>query len=635
MVFDIEKLDALQEAAVICDSDNVLCNSRAGSGKTRVLMNRCLYLMENGTKPEQIMLITFTNKAANEMKDRITRLSPEGSKILCGTFHRIAMLFIAEYGKAIGIDSEFSVLGQDDAEKTMLSAEKTYALFHKDREIIGVKEYRPKFIVDVYSKSRNLNVPVESILDSYGFPPRVISDIQGIIERYVIVKRAQNTLDFDDLLEKFDELLYIPDIRDKIMSRFTDILVDEYQDINCVQNSIILHMRGYDKRLFCVGDPYQCIYGFRGSKIDYIMNYGEFGADVFNVDNNYRSRKEIIDVAEDITDNKTKMVSNKGPGGMVETVTTMDNAQQAKEIVKIVKNLIDKGEDPEQIAILVRTTLEVYRIEKELNAGGIPYVMRAGFSYFEKAHIKDVLAFLDTLGTTKNTLNMSRVLKMISGCGAVSSDKILQYCLDNNISLYEGLKAVVDKKLKLNSKVVDGCDKMTRLYDIINSRTNIAEKIRTFLLYFYTEYCTEANPDDYEERLSEVQNLIDIAKKYSDIKTFINECMVDTSVNNKEEGKKDAKKIVISTIHRAKGLEWDNCIISNMEPQWATRRVEEEPDEFDIPEDVRLFYVAITRARERLFIVYNRYDNSYPNRCNFTYMIGKIKKNHTIVKNAA
>lgn len=155
------------------------------------------------------------------------------------------------------------------------------------------------------------------------------------------------------------------------------------------------------------------------------------------------------------------------------------------------------------------------------------------------------------------------------------------------------------------------------------------------MLYFYTGYCTEVNPDDYEERLSEVQNLIDIAKKYSDIKTFINECMVDTSVNNKEEGKKDAKKIVISTIHRAKGLEWDNCIISNMEPQWTVRMVEEEPDEFDIPEDVRLFYVAITRARERLFIVYNKYGNDYPNRCNFTYMIGKIKKNHVISKNAA
>ena len=627
----LETLDPIQEAAVKCMDRDILCDSKAGSGKTRVLMNRCLWLMENGVKPEEIMLVTFTNKAANEMMTRIKRLSPDGDKILCGTFHFIAMKYIREFAEELGYDKNFTILSPDDCVKKMKDTFKTYDLLHPDKNIMDNEKLKPKELVNAFSASRNLDIPFEEyLLDKRNFTFGNAEIANEIIQMYSNIKKQNNVLDFDDLLECFKELLIDPVINEKITSRFKHIMVDEYQDINKIQNSIIFYLRGSSRNLFVVGDPCQCIYGFRGSKIEYIRDFEDnYCATVFRVQNNYRSIQPILDVASDATGGYARMTSQIVGSDRPVVKKTYNNFEQADIAARQVKSLINNGEKPEEIAILVRSTIDIMLIEQALNKEGIGYVLRAGFSYFEKAHIKDLLMMLMTLINPKNGDALSRVLGLFEGFGAKTVQNCVDYSKKNSLDVLGLCEHIENGSLKVSKKAKDGALKLKEAYLFVLSATTIANRIKAFCDIFYFGYVQKNYPDDFEERISDIGNLIDLSKKYTDTQKFINESIVDTSVNNKETGD-NKQKIVVSTIHRAKGLEWDNCIICNMANRFGSSRtsMDEEENDFEISEDARLLYVAITRARKRLLIMVNR-DEYYArgkSRINLSHLIENLKR---------
>lgn len=604
----LEKLDPIQNNAVNASGVDVLCDSKAGSGKTRILMNRCLYLMDHGVKPEEIMLVTFTNRAAKEMQDRICRLSPNGNKILCGTFHYIAMLYIREYAEEVGFTKDFSVLSPEDAKKLMKATIKTYQICYPDTNIKGMEHIKVNTLLNAYSRARNLHVDFRTfVLEKLTFKFGEADVAETIIEMYAELKKLNNCMDFDDLLQNFRDLLSVPQTNDKIAGRFKHILVDEYQDINRVQNSIIFFLRGYDRNLFVVGDPYQCIYGFRGSKIEYIRDFADnYSAETFCVNNNYRSIQPILDVANEITKGKTPMSSMVVGQERPCVHLSKNNFDQAAFIADQVKQKIARGEDPTQIAILIRNTLDESLIESELTKRRIGYVLRAGFSYFERAHIKDVLMFLVTLKSNKNSMAMKRVLSLFDGIGAKTADKIISEAQAKNILLGDMLQLIYNKKFKLSTNARAGALIAHELYQRFSGivLTDARQAISRFLYSFYEQYLTATFPDDFEERIADVKRLAELAKAGSnnhDFLAFVNEAMIDTSVNSKETGDVQ-KKIVISTIHRAKGLEWDNVIICNMENRFYKDRPDMPDDEFEASENERLAYVAVTRARKSLLI---------------------------------
>lgn len=603
----LEMLDNIQKAAVTCSDQNILCDSKAGSGKTRILMNRCVYLMEHGVKPEEIMLVTFTNKAAKEMMSRIQALSPDGDKILCGTFHYIAMYYIRQYAEELGFTKDFTILSPDDCAKKMKAVLQTVNLLHPDLEVLDNEALKYKSLVHAYSASRNLDINFRDyLLEKCNFKYKDADAAELVIKYYTNAKKASNTMDFDDLLENFKELLITPKTNKLIAGRFKHILVDEYQDINNVQNSIIYHLRGFDRNLFVVGDPYQCIYGFRGSKIEYIRDFEEnYDASVFYVQNNYRSTQPILDAACAATDGKA-VLRSQTPGSLRPAIKyTRDNIEQADYAVRQVKNLIDKGESPDQIAILVRSTVDVQLLEQNLNKLRIPYVTRAGFAYFEKSHIKDILMFLSLYCNPKNQDALKRYFGLFDGLGEKTIQKCISYMQDNSLTIEKFAEEVANGTFKVSKRAKDGVANMFEVFRNVGIQTRIANKINLFVSSFYSDYMKKTFPEDCDERMADVANLQSLASSYKDIQTFVNESIVDTSVDD-DGGKNKGPKVVISTIHRAKGLEWDNVIICNLGPRFKTISYQEEEEEtFEIPEDVRLFYVAITRARKRLLVMAN------------------------------
>jgi len=634
----MESLDFKQKEAVTSNKQYVLCDSKAGSGKTKALMNRCLHYMENGAKANQIMMVTFTNKAAQEMITRISKLSPDGNKVMCGTFHNIALRFLRQYSSLLEYDGMFTVISPDDAEKLFRDIIKEYQKLN-DLDEETMKIFKPKRILNAYSASRNLNIVLSVYLEDNEYIYGHIPMIEEIVDAYESRKLINDLMDFDDILSNFNYLLNLPNVKKAITDRFKYILVDEFQDVNDIQYSIVDNLLAPDSKLFVVGDKFQCIYGFRGSKIEHITNFEEFyGAHVVSLDTNYRSTQEILDLANQVTGGRAKMKAYNGNGLAPKMFLSrgsygnVANEKIARKIAENIKYLIDiKKQDPEEIAILARSTNQLQLIEAELKSRNISYVMRAGFSYFEKTHIKDTLSFLSILVNKKNKQGLGRVLSLFKGFGP----KTLKEFLDEYIDVGEDMACmnynITNSLYKISKAAKEG---FSTFYDIYTKALNaitIESKLNAFFNSFYYEYINKLYPDDAEIRLSDTVGLVKLSAKYDKLEEFINDVMVDSSINTKETGNEKTKKIVISTIHRAKGLEWDNVFICNMESLYKGKPREEKEEDFEVKEDARVMYVAITRARKYLeiFACSNDFYGYGKSTANLTHVLRDVRFNNT------
>ena len=631
----MELLDSRQYKAATSKGQYVLCNSKAGSGKTKTLMNRCLYLMDNGVSPSEIMLVTFTNKAAQEMMYRIRKLSPDGDKILCGTFHNIALIFLRKYAHLIDFEPSFTILSPDDGEKIMKEIVKHVCEIHSVPDE-RVKDLKPGKILREYSSARNLDIPTTEYFTSRQYVLGLIPIIQEIIELYETRKQSNELMDFDDLLVYFNMLFQIDEVKDYMHSTYKHILVDEFQDVNNIQFAIVNNLAGLNGNLFVVGDPYQCIYGFRGSQIEYIENFADtYDADVVELNTNYRSTQEILDLGAEVTNGKAAMVAHLGYGkkpllciangkfgNAANNKIAIDVAGRIDRLIKVEKV------DPTEIAILARSTNQLQLIEAELKKKNIPYVMRAGFSYFEKSHIKDTLSFMSIVANPKNKEGLGRVLKLFKGFGPKAVKTFVEAYSNNGCSMAIIDKMVNDKSLKLSKNCREGYDDFISLYKDVRKEISVKNMLQTFLQNFYYSYIKSEYIDDAEVRLSETAALIPMSEKYTKLEEFINDVMVDTSINNKESGNEKAKKIVISTIHRAKGLEWDHVFICNMEAMYSSAPKDDDKDDFCVSEDARLLYVAITRAKKELTLYAASNDLVYyhKNGVNLSYLLANVHR---------
>ncbi|URZ05951.1 ATP-dependent helicase [Clostridium felsineum] len=593
-------LDSDQKEAVMAPLDKPSCvRANAGSGKTRVLSSRVAYLVLK--KVSGIMLLTFTNKAAKEMTERVQKLVGDNisTRIISGTFHHMACIFLRRYSKAVGIDNKFSILSQSDAESIISRTRKEVLSEIPKNEVPKDFPTAPK-IMSKYSfyKNKFKDITFDAFLRNSNVMPKSRELIENIIKEYEIFKKESNSLDFDDLIIYFRKLILSSiKVRQSIHSAYPYILCDEYQDVNYIQKDII-DMMDINNTQMVVGDEGQSIYGWRGSNINYILSFKENhkNALIYTIRYNYRSGSGIVKLAENAINLNVEKEENK----------KIMIPFQKQKVIPVIKGFIDEIEqgniianqilsqkyDLGETAVLVRSNRLTRDLEFAFRKRHIKYKVVGGTPFYEKAHIKDLFAFLKFEYNKKDRIAFIRIITMANGIGAKTAERIYEIFRSCNFN-YQFIKNFkVPKKSK---------DDVETIFNIMEESENIkvtAEKLKYIFKSFYENYLyDEYNDESIENRLNDVKKFIEMAEEYITIDSFIEDLILD---NKNDDDKSDV--VTISTVHRAKGLEWDNVFLPYLNddvfPSNMSTTIEE------LQEEQRLFYVAITRAKKNLFISY-------------------------------
>jgi len=582
----------------------------AGSGKTRTLVYRVAYLIEKGINPKNILLVTFTNKAAKEMLNRVEVLlkcRPKG--LWGGTFHHIGNIILRKYAKILGYNSKFNILDQEDSKTLLKGVMGELNLNYKDKYFP-----KPDVIRAIISFSANSQKPIEQVIqDKYSYlDPKLIPVIEAVNKEYQQKKFKTNVMDFDDLLTNWLKLLKKDkEIKNKLASQFKYILVDEYQDTNKIQSEIIYELGSVHKNILVVGDDCQSIYSFRAADINNILSFPERlkGTKIFKLETNYRSSPEILKLAnQSITYNLNQyqkvlqpVLENKQRPALV---PLKDGEQQAEFICQRILELQEEGATLNDMAVLFRSAFQAMEMELELNKRNIPYQMRGGIKFFEQAHIKDVVAFLKILANYQDELSWKRVLLLNDGVGPANAEKIWQ-----DIKATENLKNAISRLLKISvsEKVTRSLEKLNSLLNtlIAQEKDFIATAIKLIIKSEYEIYL-KANYENAKDRIEDLNQLANFALQYEKLENFLadvtlSEGFKGEQIEGYQEGPDEA--LVLSTIHQAKGLEWKHVFLLGLvEGQFPHYKIYDHPEE--IEEERRLFYVAVTRAKDELYLTY-------------------------------
>lgn len=621
-----------EQLEVVLNGDGpCLVLAGAGSGKTRTLVYRVVYLLNKGVRAQDIMLVTFTNKAAKEMLERINvALGSDATGLWGGTFHHIGNRLLRMYGERINIKSDFTILDSEDSLSLIKSCVNSSGA--------PSDKYFPKarVIHSIISLSSNLCKGVkETIADRYDYlKPEYIPFIEQIATAYHGRKIAINALDFDDLLIKWKELLETDhELRARLGEKFKYILVDEYQDTNYLQSKIISLLAAPQNNVLVVGDDSQSIYGFRGADVNNILNFPEVFAQfaeskekdkvkIFRLDINYRSTPEILALANfSINKNENKFEKNlqaiKTKGEMPAVAALTDNYQQADFVCQRVLDFQrENGWALSEIAVLFRSHFQCLELEMELNKRNIPYQMRGGMRFFEQAHLKDVLAFMKIVANIKDEVSWLRILSMQGGIGEMTADKIWQQIFKCNslsdvIPTEAGERSVVEESLKLGAKASAGWNSLKRILSQLekNGRNDLPKMVETVLRYGYEDYL-KSTFENYQERLEDLNQLIAFVSTYNDLQRFLTDTALsenfraESTEPDTENGAVDqSEQLILSTIHQAKGLEWKAVFVIGLaDGLFPHAKTYDRPQE--LAEERRLFYVASTRARDALYLTY-------------------------------
>lgn len=600
----LDKLDQEQYEAVTCNIEgNLLCNSIAGSGKTNVITKRVAWLILKGIDPENIMLLTFTNKAADEMTKRVSDIfNGAYIGITSGTFHSIASRYLRRYAATVGYGPNFTILDSNDATKLITQIRSKIL---EERNIPKKEFASASSIYDAYSQLINLK---QSIDDCKKINEKDVEIVRHILSIYQRSKVEFNLMDFDDLLVNFNKVLDVEINRAKIQKEISHVLIDEYQDINYLQEGIIDKISNKEN-VFAVGDPSQSIYGFRGSDINYILDFPEkYNAKEINLQNNYRSDKNILALAEkSINKNKQKFFIRMNPfkrSNFPQRYSEYNDIySEIDNIMMRIDEMIMRDVPLSEIAILLRSSFgTTVLLEKEFRSRGIPYDLRAGYSYFERTHIKDMVSILTLLVNPKCLISFNRALGLLNGLGKKTIDKVHQYFQEISYDL-EILEKNIDK-IKISKRACASLKEFLSIINAANKKENVNDIIDYITRHFYIDYFKSKSSEDdpeVDEKITDILALSQISDAVT-LLDFLEEITLDG--DDIEDNEKDDEKIVISTMHRAKGLEWDYVFIPFMNMGYFPKKVDDE-----IEGERRLFYVALTRARKQLFLSYNR--NSY------------------------
>ncbi|MCX6782286.1 MAG: ATP-dependent helicase [Candidatus Magasanikbacteria bacterium] len=629
-----KELNQEQLAVVLTGDGPCLVLAGAGSGKTRTITYRVAYLLERGISPENILLVTFTNKAAAEMIKRVAELSSrakprdpsgisEGIPPLApselgrndtnattrlpwaGTFHHIAYKILRKYAGAVGYAPNFTVLDADDSEALVKTCFKQLA-----PETGGQKFPSAGVIKGIISYARNAETTIEDVLDmKYPSWFKWSEEIKQIAEDYDKRKRAANSMDFDDLLVNLLIVLNQPNVLEKYSRQFQYVLVDEYQDTNRLQASIVKKLASAHNNLLVVGDDAQSIYSFRAADIENILSFENDypQAQIFKLETNYRSSQEILSLANAVIANNANQYKKDlktlfQSGAKPELRPQADQTAEADFVVRKITEFLEKGMAPKEIAVLFRASHHSQQLEMALAEAGIAYDYRGGVRFFERAHVKDILAYLRLMNNLADEAAWMRVLLKEEGIGPVAAQRIYQAVrAASNVAEIKTIGFDI-----LGDKAKVGWQNFIRVWDeLVGVGTSRpAELVRAILDMGYTDYL-EAEYFDSRDRRGDVEQLVVFAGKFSDLAEFLAEANLTEDYGQKNQNNKvpQDKKIILSTVHQAKGLEWSAVFVVNL-ASGAFPNSRAAVERGGIEEERRLFYVAITRAKKNLFLTY-------------------------------
>jgi DNA helicase-2/ATP-dependent DNA helicase PcrA len=601
-----KELNQEQFAVVMHHGNPMLVLAGAGTGKTRTVTYRVARLIETGIRPENILLLTFTNKAAKEMMRRVEILIGRNIQGLWGgTFHHIGNMILRRHCLLIGYKEGFSILDREDTKDLfeMCLSE------NKKRETMIPKG---SVLCEIYSLMKNKEKNIEETI-TLRFPhfTNVIDEVHELIRLYEKKKHDLNLMDFDDLLTNWKRLLLEHEnIREYYASRFAHILVDEYQDTNKLQAEIVDLLSNTNRNLMAVGDDAQSIYSFRGADFENILKFPERYTDVtiFNLTINYRSTPEILNLANksimhNVRQFHKELHSMKKEGTLPNLVPVKDIFQQADFVTQKIIDMNSDGIPLNEIAVLYRSHYQSMELQMELQGRGIPFEVRSGLKFFEQAHIKDILSFLRVVVNPYDELSWKRILKLIPGIGNITAAKLW----DSIVQSESPLDTLCEMGKLVPKKALDGfylsIDMLKKLRGDGNTHIPLqpSAAIEHVLRNGYEDYLYSHYPNA-EERIEDIEQMTRFAVKYSSLETFVSEMSLQSASGGEvEEGDEDRECVILSTVHQAKGLEWNTIFMIGLN-DGRFPSVRSLKTEFE--EERRLFYVAVTRAKEELYLCY-------------------------------
>ena len=600
-----KELNPSQWEAVNFTQGPLLVIAGAGSGKTRTLTYRVARLVEEGISPGSILLLTFTRKAAQEMLKRATELLDDRCKrVAGGTFHSFAYAVLRKYAYKVGFEHGFSIIDRADSEDLISMMRKSMTGTSKSGSLP-----RKQTLANIFSRSVNKDMSVEDIvLNDYPQFIRHLGAIHEISKAYQRQKAEHNFMDYDDLLIYLEMLLKKhTDVRDNICKTYQYLMVDEYQDTNTIQAEIIYLLAGNHENVMVVGDDSQSIYAFRGANFENIMRFPEIfpKTRTIQLEENYRSVEPILNLTNVIIERATRKYSKnlftRKPGGALPLlIKAQSENSQSLFVVEKIQKLHDSGVPLSQIAVLFRASFHSFDLEIELAREGIPFVKVGGFKFVESAHIKDVLAHLKVLFNPYDRISWYRILLLLDNIGPKTALDIYEKILAEK-SGYAGFV-----KTKLKATRSNGLDKLKRLFSDIDSRPMTVAQMGEAIVKYYLPLLKKKY-DDHPKRTRDLEHLVTIMERFPDLEPFLTDMALEppnTSLNDTLSSEDPADdRLILSTVHSAKGLEWHTVFII-----WALDgrfpSIHALHDETELEEELRLIYVAATRAKENLFFTY-------------------------------
>jgi DNA helicase-2/ATP-dependent DNA helicase PcrA len=628
------ELNEQQLTAVTAPPGPILVIAGAGSGKTRTLTYRVAYLLENGIDPRNILLLTFTNKAAREMLNRVANLLPvDASGLWGGTFHSVGNRILRRHGSALGYSSGFSIMDREDQKDLIDTVVASAGIDPKE-----IRFPKGDVLAEVFSFVVNTEKPLESLLaEKFPYFLPLLDRIQDVQERYEKKKKATNSMDFDDLLQKTLSMFQQHErIAEVYRRQFQFILVDEYQDTNKIQADLVDLLACDHRNVMVVGDDAQSIYSWRGANFQNILEFPKRypDAQVFKIEMNYRSVPEILDVANaaiagNVRQFRKHLSATRESKALKPALVALNNsAEQAQFVAQRILELRDENLDLNDIAVLYRAHYHALELQLELSRRGIPYQITSGIRFFEQAHIKDVTSFVRFIANPRDEVAFNRMVKLLPGIGNRTAENLWQKWegslavagigdpgtagvtsspagvipTSRDYSFGERLQAmnVPAKSKKLWTQLVHTLDEIAP-----GGQPNPpSEMITSVVEAIYDDYA-KVNFTNYELRREDLDQLAVFARQFKDVHEFLSQLALISNVDAEAvPGQTSEKEAVnLSTVHQAKGLEFHTVFVI-----WLTDGMFPSSRSLDtrdaLEEERRLFYVAITRGRDELYLTY-------------------------------
>jgi len=595
-------LDGLNEAqryAVTLGDGPILVIAGAGTGKTRTLVHRVAWLVEQGVPAQAILLLTFTRRAAQEMLSRAHELHPDCAGVQGGTFHSLGHRLLRAHGGLIGLAAHFTVLDPADVQQMVRGALDELGLKPK-----GDRRFpKNRTIADIISKSRNLELGLEETLELH-YPHLLpyLDQVAAVARHFEQTKRAQHLIDYDDLLFLTEKLLRENrGLRQELGRRWRHILVDEYQDTNAVQARLLELLAEGHRNLMVVGDDAQSIYAFRGARLQNIFEFpSRFpGTRLVKLEQNYRSTQPILDlsnqvIARAIRRYEKNLFTELGEGPRPELFRPREQKDQSRQVVRRIRRLKDQGARLSEIAVLFRAGRDSFDLETELRAEGIPFVKYGGIRFVELAHVKDLMAHLRVVANPADFLSWQRLLMLLPGIGPKGAQAVIGHLVQAH-----GPGGYLERLASApQAKRIGELKELAALLERLAGGGLTPVEMVEEVLEYYQPICTRTY-DDYPRRLKDLEELPALAAQSEGLVEFLADTVLDPP--DSEGAPPQEEPLTLSTVHSAKGKEWPHLIIL-----WASDgRFPAFPtleDDEALEEERRLMYVALTRAGRSLAI---------------------------------